>query len=157
MEYKYRKFVEIRICFPPHLLGFCYPPLFSKKESDYICDMKIIYNILGTLFLVAGVLGIFLPLLPTTPFLLLTAFFYFRGSDRLYQWVIHHKHLGPYIQNFREHKAMPLHAKVSTLVLMWGTMIYCIVSLLPFLWLKVLLALIGLSVTGYIFSLKTLK
>ena len=142
---------------PPHLLGFCYPPVRSSKQSDYIYDMKIICNILGTLFLVAGVLGIFLPLLPTTPFLLLTAFFYFRGSDRLYQWVIHHKHLGPYIQNFREHKAMPRHAKVSTLVLMWGTMIYCIAFLLPELWLQLMLAAVGVSVTVYIFSLKTLK
>ena len=92
----------------------------------YICSMKTICIILGTVSLALGILGIFLPLLPTTPFLLLTAALYFKGSPRLYQWLLNQKHLGPYIRNFRENKAIPLRAKVISLVLMWGTMLYCI-------------------------------
>ena len=93
--------------------------------------MKTVYIILGTLSLALGIIGIFLPLLPTTPFLLLTAALYFRGSPRLYQWLLNHKCLGPYIRNFRENKAIPLRAKIISLLLMWGTMVYCIFFLIP--------------------------
>ena len=80
----------------------------------YICAMKVICIILGSLSLGLGIAGIFLPLLPTTPFLLLTAALYFRGSPRLYDWLLRQKRLGPYIRNFREHKAIPLHAKITS-------------------------------------------
>lgn len=104
-----------------------------------------------------GILGIFLPLLPTTPFLLLTAALYFKGSPRLYNWLLNHRHFGPYIRNFRENKAIPLRAKIISLVLMWGTMLYCIFFLIPFLWVKILLGLIAAGVTYHILSFKTLK
>ena len=86
--------------------------------------MKTVCIILGTVSLALGIIGIFLPLLPTTPFLLLTAALYFRGSPRLYQWLLNHKCLGPYIRNFRENRAIPLRAKVVSIALMWGTMLY---------------------------------
>ena len=70
--------------------------------------MKTLYIALGTLSLALGILGIFLPLLPTTPFLLLTAALYFKSSPRLYNWLLNQKHLGPYIRNFRENNAIPV-------------------------------------------------
>ena len=109
--------------------------------------MKTICIILGTLSLGLGILGIFLPLLPTTPFLLLTAALYFKGSPRLYQWLLNHKYFGTYIRNFRENKAIPLRAKIISLLLMWGTMLYCIFFLIPLVWVKVLLFLIAVGVT----------
>ena len=72
------------------------------------------------------------------PFLLLTAALYFKGSPRLYNWLLNHRHFGPYIRNFRENKAIPLRAKIISLVLMWGTMLYCIFFLIPFIWVKIL-------------------
>lgn len=119
--------------------------------------MKTICIILGTLSLGLGILGIFLPLLPTTPFLLLTAALYFKGSPRLYQWLLNHKYFGTYIRNFRENKAIPLHAKIISLLLMWGTMLYCIFFLIPLVWVKVFLFLIAVGVTYHILSFKTLK
>ena len=76
--------------------------------------MKTICIILGTISLGLGILGIFLPLLPTTPFLLLTAALYFKGSPRLYQWLLNHKYFGTYIRNFRENKAIPLLVKTHS-------------------------------------------
>ena len=137
---------------PKFRFSFCKPRYFF-----YICSMKTICIILGTVSLALGILGIFLPLLPTTPFLLLTAALYFKGSPRLYQWLLNQKHLGPYIRNFRENKAIPLRAKIISLVLMWGTMLYCIFFLVPLVWVKILLFLIAVGVTYHILSFKTLK
>lgn len=117
--------------------------------------MKTICIILGTVSLALGIIGIFLPLLPTTPFLLLTAALYFRGSPRLYQWLLNHKHFGPYIRNFRENKAIPLRAKIISLLLMWGTMIYCIFFLIPLVWVKVVMFLVAAGVSWHILSFKT--
>ena len=129
----------------------------SASGLHYICGMKTLCIVLGSISLALVILGIFLPLLPTTPFLLLTAALYFKGSPRLYNWLLNHRHFGPYIRNFRENKAIPLRAKILSLTLMWGTMSYCIFFLIPLLWVKILLALIAAGVTYHILSFKTLK
>ena len=116
--------------------------------------MKTVCIILGTVSLALGIIGIFLPLLPTTPFLLLTAALYFRGSPRLYQWLLNHKCLGPYIRSFRENKAIPLRAKIISLLLMWGTMVYCIFFLIPLTEIKIALFLVAVGVTWHILSFK---
>ena len=120
-------------------------------------QMKTIYIIIGTISLILGVMGIFLPLLPTTPFLLLTAALYFRASPRLYNWLLSQKHLGPYIRNFREEKAIPLRAKIISITLMWATMLYSISFIVPLMWAKIVLLLIAIGVTYHILSYKTLK
>ena len=119
--------------------------------------MKTLCIALGSLSLALGIIGIFVPLLPTTPFLLLTAALYFKASPRLYNWLLHQKHLGPYIRNYRENKAIPLRAKIISLLLMWGTMVYCIFFLIPFLWVKIVMFLIAAGVTYHILSFKTLR
>ena len=119
--------------------------------------MKILYTIVGTTSLILGIIGIFLPLLPTTPFLLLSAALYFRGSPRLYSWLIHQKQLGPYIKNFREYRAIPLRAKVISVSLIWITLSYCIFQIAPYLWLKIVLLAIAIGTTWHILSYKTLK
>ena len=119
--------------------------------------MKVLLIIGGTICLVLGIIGIFVPLLPTTPFLLLSAAAYFRGSERLYNWLINHKYLGTYIRNFREHKAIPLHAKVISISLLWGTIGYCIIFLILPIWAKILLGCIATGVTWHILSFKTLR
>ena len=123
----------------------------------YLCSMKVVYIILGSISLALGILGIFLPLLPTTLFLLLTAALYFRVSPELYYWLLNHKYLGPYIRNFRENKAIPLRAKIISITLLWATMSYCIFCAVPYLWVTIILFLIAAGVTYHILSFKTLK
>ena len=119
--------------------------------------MKILYIVLGTITLVLGIIGIFLPLLPTTPFLLLSAALYFRSSSRLYEWLLSHKYLGPYIRNFREHKAIPLRAKVVSVSLVWTTLLYCSLLVVSQWWLKILLILLAIAISCHILSYKTLN
>ncbi len=119
--------------------------------------LKYLYIAAGTLSLILGVVGIFVPLLPTTPFLLLTAALYFKSSPRLYDWLLRNRYLGIYIRNFREYKAIPLRAKIVSVVLLWATIGYCVLAVVEALWLRLLLAAIAVGVTIHIWSYKTLR
>ncbi|TEU17655.1 MAG: DUF454 domain-containing protein [Anaerolineales bacterium] len=110
----------------------------------------------GVLSVGLATAGIFLPLLPTTPFLLLAAACFIRSSDRLYRWLITHKWFGPYIKNYWEHKAITKRAKVVILLLLWGTLGYTAIGVISALAARVLLLLIGVGVTLHVLSLKTL-
>jgi len=81
---------------------------------------KFLLILLGTISLALGVLGIFVPGLPTTPFLLLTAALYMRSSQKLYNKLIGNKYVGPYVVDFYQKKGMTLKEKVRALSLMWG-------------------------------------
>lgn len=113
--------------------------------------------IAGTISLVLGVLGIMLPLLPTTPFLLLSAACYVRSSDKLYQWLITNKYVGSYILNYREGKGIPLKAKIVSVSLLWVSMLYTIAFVIPLVMVKILLFLIGSYFTWFILKQKTLR
>ena len=81
---------------------------------------RIIYITLGTFFLILGAIGIFVPLLPTTPFWLLTCWFYVRSSERLYNRVMSNRYFGPHIKGFVEDKAISLRSKIITIAIMWS-------------------------------------
>ena len=119
--------------------------------------MKFLLIVLGSLSLALGILGIFLPVLPTTPFLLLSAAMYVRSSQRLYDWLMSHKHLGPYIKNFREHKALPLRVKIVSVTMVWATLLYCAFFVAKEWWMSVMFIAIATGVTVHILSYKTLK
>ena len=119
--------------------------------------LRYLYIVSGTLSLILGVVGIFIPLLPTTPFLLLAAALYFKSSHRLYDWLLRNRYLGVYIRNFREYKAIPLRAKIVSTALLWATIGYCVLAVVDALWLRLLLAAIAVGVTIHIWSYKTLR
>ena len=113
--------------------------------------------VLGTISLALGILGIFLPLLPTTPFLLLTAALYFRGSEKFYNWLINHKILGEYIRNFRENRAIPLRVKIISVSLLWITILSSAYFFVPYWWAQLIMIIIAILVTKHILSFNTLK
>ena len=117
--------------------------------------MKAIYILLGGLSLGLGVAGIFLPLLPTTPFLLLSAALWLRSSPRLYHWLLNHKRLGPYIRDFLEHKAIPLRVKIISVSLVWITLLYCALFVAWVWWLALLFILLAVALSWHILSYKT--
>ncbi|MBR4849027.1 MAG: YbaN family protein [Bacteroidaceae bacterium] len=119
--------------------------------------MKIILLFLGILSLVLGVAGIFLPVLPTTPFLLLSATLFLRSSKKLYDWLLTHPYLGEYIRNFKEYKAIPLRVKIVSVSLVWITLLYCALFVARIWWMSVMFIAIALGVSIHILSYKTLR
>ncbi len=112
--------------------------------------MKIVLNLIGCLAVVLGVLGIFLPLLPTTPFLLLASACFARGSTRLHNWLQTNKVFGKYLRDYENGKGIPLRGKVWVLIFMWTSMGYSIWRLHDKPALQILVALIGTGVTIYL-------
>ena len=117
---------------------------------------KVLLAGAGCVSTALGIIGIFLPLLPTTPFLLLAAACFVRSSERLYGWLIHHRWLGAYIRNYRDHRAITRTAKVVTLGLLWLTIGYSVVAVARAGWLRALLLCIAAGVTLHVLRLRTL-
>lgn len=118
---------------------------------------RIVYILLGSLFLILGAVGIFVPLLPTTPFWLLTCWFYLRSSEKLYNRAMGNRYFGSYIKGFMVDKAIPVRSKVISISVMWLSAILTSVYLIEYLWVKILLILISIGVTWHILSFPTKK
>ena len=140
---------------------------FCLLNRFYICRtlicctfvfMKWMLMILGSVSLGLGILGIILPILPTTPFLLLAAALYFRSSPRLYAWLLSRPRLGRYILQFREHRAMPLRAKLVSVALVWITLLYCAFGgVVSTWWARIFFILLAIAISWHILSYKTLS
>jgi len=92
-------------------------PPRTRPTSAPSIPVRLVFAGLGTLFLLLGLFGLFLPVLPTTPFLLLAAACYARSSRRIFNWLLNNPSFGPLIREWREHRAMPYRAKRTALIL----------------------------------------
>ncbi|MET0646474.1 MAG: YbaN family protein [Pyrinomonadaceae bacterium] len=121
-----------------------------------ISAKKAVLVAAGSVCLALAVLGVFLPLLPATPFLLLASACYVRSSERLHGWLMGNRVLGGYIRNFQERRGIPLRAKFATVAVLWLSLLYSIYRLdLP--WVELMLVVMGLTSSFFIFRMKTLK
>ena len=111
----------------------------------------------GTLAVTLGVIGIFVPILPTTPFLLLAAFCYARSSERFYRWLLTNRWFGSYLRNYREGRGMALRDKLLTLTALWLAIGSSVAFAIPSPWGKAALTLIALAVTVHLARIKTLR
>ncbi|WBX81607.1 YbaN family protein [Virgibacillus salarius] len=118
---------------------------------------KLLLTICGTFSLGLGVLGIVVPILPTTPFLLLSAACYAKGSLKLYHWLLANRLFGPYIQNYRSGKGIPLKVKIVSILFLWLSLSYSIIFIIPLISIKFILLLVGLFFTGVILKQKTYR
>jgi len=103
-----------------------------------------------------GIVGIFIPLLPTTPFLLLSAICFLKSSKSLYNWIINHKVFGNYIKNYIQYRAVSKMTKVFSILFLWAAITCSIVFFTNILWIRILLFLVAISVTTHLLSLRTL-
>jgi len=111
---------------------------------------------LGSVALVLGIIGIFLPVLPTTPFLILAAFCYMRSSKRLYNWLINHRIFGAYIYNYMTYKAVTKSTKIGSLLFLWLS-ISISMLIISNIYVTLLLLFIGGGVSIHLLTLKTLR
>lgn len=110
---------------------------------------------IGWLSVALGVIGIFLPVLPTTPFLLLAAACFMRSSKRFYLWLVNHRQLGPWIVDYLEGQGIPLKGKVYAIGLMWASIgLSC--YLVPMPWARAFMLTSAVLVSLYILRQKTL-
>ena len=127
----------------------------EKKLTSHL--RKWVLIIVGSFFTGLGIIGIFLPLLPTTPFLLLAAACYIRSSERLYSWLINNKWIGRYIKNYLEGKGVPLKSKVLSISALWITIGYSVFFVVNIFSVRVILILIAIGVTMHLLSIRTFK
>lgn len=117
---------------------------------------RVLLVIVGTAAVIVGIVGIFVPVLPTTPLLLLAATCYAASSKRFYSWLMSNRLFGAHLKNYREGRGMSAKVKMGTLSLMWASMglsIYFIVESLP---VKLLLLGIAVAVTVHVLKIKTM-
>jgi uncharacterized membrane protein YbaN (DUF454 family) len=116
---------------------------------------RILWNIAGTFFLALGLIGIPLPVLPTTPFLLLAAACYLRGSERMYRWMHTNRWFGDYLSDYRAGKGVPKKTKVYSIATLWvviGVSAYTLRENIP---VVIVLLVVAVGVTVHILSIKT--
>ena len=117
--------------------------------------IKYILILLGSIFLGLGFIGVIVPGLPTTPFLLLAAGCYVKSSDRLYSWLLDHRLFGKFIHNFRETRSVSIRSKSISLIVMWvmiGVSICLFIKIIP---VKIIIALLGVIGTLVILLIPT--
>ena len=110
---------------------------------------------LGVLATTLALIGVVVPLLPTTPFLLLAAACFVRSSDSLYSWLISNRLFGSFIRDYREQRGMSARAKLAALALLWGVIGYTSLTAVSAAWLRVLLLSVAIAVTFHLLRLKT--
>jgi len=120
---------------------------------------RILWLISGCISAMFGLVGIIIPGLPTTVFMLIAAACFYRSSQRFYDWVINHQLFGHHVKNFREGNGMSIKAKIMVFLVMWIFIVFAIVFGIPdyLIWAKILTVLAALAGTAYIFSLPTMR
>jgi len=120
--------------------------------------VKIVLLSLGIVSLALGFIGVFVPLLPTTPFALLSAYLFARSSPKLHDWLLNNRVFGKYIRDYNNEKSIPLKIKIVSVSMLWSTILFSVFYLLKDRWyLQLLLVAIALGVSFHILSLKTKK
>lgn len=109
----------------------------------------------GTICVGLGVLGMFLPLMPTTVFLLAAAYCYSKSSERFHNWLLTNRFCGKYISNYKSGRGMTLRSKITSLASLWASIGISIWLVNGKLWLSILLAAIAAGVTIHILWIKT--
>ena len=135
-------------------------PKRARQKVDYSHEVRHHDSrVVRSLFLAAGLgclalglLGVFLPVLPTTPFLLLAAACFARASARFYNWLLNNPVFGPTILEWRRHRSIPWRTKLAAIVLMTLTLAVSIVFFVEDAYLQWVLGALGLLLAGWLYS-----
>ena len=128
--------------------------VLNKNKQSISKPIQILLITLGTFFVGVGIAGIFIPVLPATPFLLISAALYAKSSARFYNWLINNRIFGKFIKDYREGKGIPLRLKIATITLLWITIVCSAVFAVDIFWVRIMLIIIAVGVTIHIISIK---
>lgn len=127
-------------------------PNFGKQLNPF---QRFLFTLGGLASFGLGFVGVFVPLLPTVPFLLLSAYCFARSSERYYQWLINHRYFGEHILNYRDHHATTAQVKRGTIALLWISIGITAIFAVSLWWIRLILLIIAVSVTIHVASLNT--
>ena len=133
-----------------------------RKQGQKL--VRALWFIAGTICVALGAIGIVLPILPTTPFLLAAAACYYKSSEKMHRWLLNNKWFGEYIRNYTEGKGLPMKTKIAALSLLWITIVFSTVfmlhRLLPaqlVLPMQLIMVAVAVVVSIHILRLPTVK
>ena len=130
----------------------------TERQSSYEAHERIVRLALlvgGTICVALGLIGAFVPILPTTPFLLLAAACYARSSPRAYHWLLNNRVFGKYLRDYRDGRGLSSLVKVIVITLLWLTIGYSAWVFIPVLAGKVLVMLVAIGVTIHLLRIPT--
>ena len=133
-------------------------PHEPETDKETKASQKLVrafFFVAGTVSLVLGAVGIVLPVLPTTPFLLLALACYLRSSERMTHWMLNNKYFGKYIRNYKEGKGIPLKTKLFALTILWATIVFSTFFIIPLLIVQIILFAVAAAVTIHLARLPT--
>jgi hypothetical protein len=120
------------------------------ETNTYQGAVRLVLVILGNIFVGLGILGIFLPLLPATPFFLLAAACFAKSSPKFYNWLMNNKWFGSYLKNYQDNKGIPKKVKTISILILWGVMLSTMFFAVGAILLKIILFVIAIGVTIHI-------
>jgi len=116
----------------------------------------VLLTISGALALGLGAIGMFLPLLPTTPFVLLAAICFSRSNRKFYEWIKRNPYFGSYIENYQNKQGVPLLLKIKSIIFLWVSLALSML-LIQTPWVYLILVIVGVGVTAHLLLIKTKK
>jgi uncharacterized membrane protein YbaN (DUF454 family) len=136
----------------------------SKCKEQGQKLVRTLWFIAGTICVVLGAIGIVLPILPTTPFLLAAAACYYKSSPRMHRWLLNNKWFGEYIRNYTEGKGLTKKTKITALIVLWVTIgfstVFMLNRLLPetlVLQMQIIMVIVAIAVSAHILRLPTFR
>jgi len=132
-------------------------PKTTKEPKTSQKIGRALFFAAGTFTLALGAIGIVLPVLPTTPFLLLALACYFRSSERMSRWMLDNRYFGKYIRNYKEGKGIPLKTKLFALTVLWTAIVYSALFIIPLLIVQIILFAVAVAVTIHLTRLPTYR
>jgi len=116
----------------------------------------IMLTAVGALALGLGAIGIFMPLLPTTPFVLLAAICFSKCNQKFYEKIRRNPYFGPYVENYHTKQGVSMSLKIKSIIILWGGLIFSMI-LLQTIWVYALLSIVAVCVTAHLLLIKTKK
>jgi uncharacterized membrane protein YbaN (DUF454 family) len=132
-------------------------PVEAQKKVSKNKVVRSLFFVAGTITLALGTVGVFFPILPTTPFLLLSLACYVRSSERMSHWLLNNKYFGSYLKNYKDGKGIPLKTKLFAITVLWVTIAFSAFVLVPIFVVQIILFVVATAVTVHLVRLPTCR